>query len=226
MPNPNVELLRSVVSELGELANEFVFVGGCTVSLFITDPGAEYIRPTNDVDGIVEAATYSQYVDFGSRLSKLGFHRDSPICRWVKEEMKLDVLPMDENILGFRNRWYVDAVKAAELRDISPDTTIRVVSAAYFMATKLEAFEDRGNNDFLSSHDLEDVITVVNGREQLIEEIKNSPADLRAYVGRTVASLLEVRDFRDSLPGHLNPDAGRSSLVMSRLKTIVELKRD
>lgn len=138
--------------------------------------------------------------------------------------MILDVLPIDEKILGFRNKWYADAVKAAEFRPIFENKSIRVVSAAYFMATKLEAFEDRGNNDFLSSHDLEDVITVVNGREELIDELRSSPADVRSYVGNMVASFLKDRDFLDSLPGHLNPDEGRVSLVISRLEAIAQLK--
>ncbi len=224
MANPNIELLQSVVSELGELADEFVFVGGCTVGLFITDEGSEYIRPTKDVDGIVEAATYSQYVDFGTRLSKLGFNPDGPTCRWMKGDMILDVLPIEERILGFKNKWYADAVKAAEFRPILADKSIRVVSAAYFMATKFEAFKDRGKNDFLSSHDLEDVITVVNGREELIDELRSSPADVRSYVGKIVASFLKDRDFLDSLPGHLNPDEGRVSLVLSRLEAIAKLK--
>jgi hypothetical protein len=222
--NPNLDLFRSVVFELGELADEFVFVGGCTVGLFITDEGSEYIRPTQDVDGIVEVSTYSQYVDFGNRLRQLGFRSDGPTCRWMKHDMILDVLPIDEKILGFRNKWYKDAVDACETRAISVDKNVRVVSPAYFIATKLEAFLDRGKNDFLSSHDLEDVITVVNGREELIDELRNSPADVRSYVGELIASLLNDQDFMDSLPGHLNPDVGRVSLVISRLEGIAKFR--
>ena len=83
---------------------------------------------------------------------------------------------------------------------------------------------DRGNGDFLLSHDLEDVVTVVNGREELVSELRNSPADVRAYVAQTVGELLNDRDFLDSLPGHLNPDEGRVLLVVSRLEAIAEIK--
>jgi len=133
MRNPNIELLRSVVSDLGILADELVFIGGCTVGLFITDSGAEYVRPTKDIDAIIEVATYSQYVDFGNRLSKLGFNPDAPICRWVKGDMILDVLPIDEQVLGFRNTWYADAANAAEFHQMLPTKSIRVVSAVYFI---------------------------------------------------------------------------------------------
>lgn len=45
-------------------------------------------------------------------------------------------------------------------------------AAPYFCATKLEAFGGRGKNDYLASHDLEDLITVVDGRPELLEDHK------------------------------------------------------
>ena len=39
-----------------------------------------------------------------------------------------------------------------------------MVTAPYFMATKIEAFYGRGGDDFLGSHDMEDIITVIDGR--------------------------------------------------------------
>ena len=56
---------------------------------------------------------------------------------------------------------------------------IRLVSASAFVATKLEAFASRGGGDFLTSHDLEDVLNIVDGREELIGELAAAPADMR-----------------------------------------------
>ncbi len=53
MTNPNLEMLRGAVKNLGELADKMVFVGGCTIGLFITDEGAAEVRATDDVDTIV-----------------------------------------------------------------------------------------------------------------------------------------------------------------------------
>lgn len=224
MADPNIEMLRLAVADLGDLIDELVFVGGCTTGLFITDEASAEVRATKDVDAIVEAATYSKYIDFEKRLEKADFHRDAskdaPICRWIKGETVFDVLPVEGNILGFSNSWYVGAVATAVFYEITPEVKIRVVTPPYFLATKLEAFADRGKHDFLGSRDLEDIISVVNGREELMIEIKNAPNDVRAYISATVTELLTQRGFIDSIPGHLNPDQSRINIVIDRLRQI------
>jgi len=210
MADPNIELLRAAVLRLGNLADELVFVGGCTTGLFITDPAAAEVRPTVDVDAIVEAVTYVQYMDFEKRLQEKGFMRDiregAPICRWVSEEIVLDVMPVEEVVLGFRNRWYRDAVDTAQSRNIIDDLKIKVITPPYFCATKLDAFEDRGKKDYFGSNDLEDVIAVVDGRLELIEEIGQTSLDVRAYIAEYIHNLLQENKFRDALPGYLLPD--------------------
>lgn len=162
MTNPNLEMLRVAVENLGELTAEMVFVGGCTTGLFITDEGAAEVRATNDVDTIIEVTSYAEYNIFAEKLKKISFREDTregaPICRWVKEDTVLDVMPLDEKVLGFTNRWYKPAIEAAEEREILPGMTIKVISSPYFCATKLEAFDGRGADDYLASHDLEDMV--------------------------------------------------------------------
>lgn len=223
MADPNIEMLKLAVAQLGDLADELVFVGGATTGLFITDEASADVRPTKDVDAIVEAATYSKYVDFEARLRKAKFQpADSPICRWIKDGNLFDIMPID-GFLGFKNSWYRGAVETAELYEIEPDIKIRVVTPPYFLATKLEAFADRGKNDFLESRDIEDIVTVVNGREELIEEIKTAPDDVRTFIANYIADLLSQRAFTDALPGHLNPDSARITIVIDRLRQISRL---
>jgi hypothetical protein len=85
-----------------------VFVGGCTTALLITDTAAAEVRPTYDVDAIAEITSYSEYEKFSERLRQSGFEADqsegAPICRWVHEHIRLDLMPIDEKILGFSNR--------------------------------------------------------------------------------------------------------------------------
>jgi hypothetical protein len=100
---------------------------------------------------------------------------------------------------------------------------IRVVSSPYFCATKLEAFHGRGKGDYAASHDLEDFIAVVDGREELAEEINSAEADVRSYVAMEVSTLLKTPEFLDALPGYLMPDAAsqdRIKFVMERLMFI------
>lgn len=77
-----------------------------------------------------------------------------------------------------------------------------------FIATKLAAFSDRGENDFFGSHDLEDILTVIDGRETILEEIENAPSDLRNYIIDTLKSFFANSQFQEALPGHLPPDLG------------------
>ena len=94
---------------------------------------------------------------------------------------------------------------------------IRLLSAVAFVATKLEAFASRGKGDFLTSHDLEDVLNVVDGREQLVEEMAGAPGGLRAFVARTFAGLLAQPDFMNVLPG-LIAEPERTDVVLARLR--------
>jgi hypothetical protein len=160
MPNSNLDLLRQVAKRLGPLLPEVVFVGGCTTGLFITDEAAAEVRPTFDVDVIAEIISYPASATFSERLRALGFREDTssgaPLCRWLIEDMKLDLMPIEEKILGFTNRWYKAAMDAATDRELEAGLRIRVVTPPYFIATKLEAFRGRGKGDYASSHDLED----------------------------------------------------------------------
>ena len=225
MADPNIEMLKLAVAQLGDLAVELVFVGGSTTGLFITDEASADVRPTKDVDAIVEA-TYSKYVDFEQRLSKAEFKRDlsedAPLCRWIKGGNLFDIMPID-GFLGFRNSWYRGAVETAVPYELEPGVSIRVVTPPYFLATKLEAFSGRGNRDFLESRDIEDMIAVVNGREELLDEIKNAPDDVRTFIANYFTDLLSQRAFTDALPGHLNPDSSRISIVLDRLQQISNL---
>jgi hypothetical protein len=119
-------------------------------------------------------SSYAQYAQFGDRLRSLGFSEDAsegaPVCRWVQGRMIVDIMPLDENILGFSNRWYRAAMDASVTKQLRGDLEIRMVTAPYFVATKLAAFKGRGRGDFLGTHDLEDVVSLVDGRETLSAE--------------------------------------------------------
>ena len=82
----------------------------------------------------------------------------------------------------------------------------------------MEAFKNRGQKDYLASHDLEDVITVIDGRSELIKEVENTDILLRKYLTDTFIQLLNDQKFRDALPGHLNYD----SMTRNRLPIIIE----
>ena len=163
MNDPNLTLLEGAVRLLQPLLDELVFVGGCATGLLITDPVGVGIRPTKDVDAITEVGSYAEYAKLSERLRDLGLTEDrregAPICRWRRGDLIIDVMPTDERILGFSNRWYMPALGSAQHVNVA-GLRPRVVTAVHFLAMKLEAFHGRGKDDVMGSHDLEDLITV------------------------------------------------------------------
>lgn len=122
-------------------------------------------------------------------------------------------MPSQPGVLSFHNRWYPLAVTTASPVTLPNGHSIKLITAPVFIATKLEAFKGRGNGDFLVSHDLEDIVTVVDGRPALIEELRGAPEALRTYIAMEIASLLDTPQFVDAVPGHLPGDSASQSRV-------------
>jgi predicted nucleotidyltransferase len=227
--NPNLEILLFAVEQLGELVDEMVFLGGCATGILITDPAASPIRVTKDVDAIVQVVSHADYYKFSERLRAHGFKEDvsegAPICRWKAENVLLDVMPTDTRILGFGNKWYIPAMENAEVFDLSPSRQIRIVSAPYFLITKLEAFEGRGGGDYQTSHDMEDIIAVLDGRPEIVAEINQLDSDLSRELSKRFKILLAKNRFIDAVSGHMPPDdasQARVSIVINMLKEIAD----
>ena len=229
--NPNIQILEAAAERLRTLTEEMVFVGGCATGLLLTDPAASPVRATIDVDVLVEVATLIEYHWLSEQLRQLGFvedtSEDAPICRWKTYDVILDVMPTDPKILGFGNRWFTPAYEASEWTTLPSGKRIRLLPGPYFLATKLEAFDCRGENDYLMSRDMEDIVTVLDGRSEIVSEVQQAGEELKEYLVVRCSMLLKERDFLDALPGHLLPDAAsqaRSTLIIDRLKTIAEVR--
>lgn len=221
--DPNLPDLRRIAEALGDLREEVVFVGGAVAGLLVTDPLADSVRATRDVDAVVNANRVAFY-RIEEQVAAFGFVRDASsdvICRWVHKESGIlfDLMPVQPDVLGFSNRWYAYAVETATPVDLGNGITIRLVSAAAFVATKLEAFASRGAWDFMSSHDLEDVLNIVDGRAELAEEIAAAPAELRESVAAVFAKLLANHDFVNAMPG-LIAEPERVEIVLMRLRNL------
>ncbi len=227
LKNPNLEMLESAVHYLGSLNDRLVYLGGCASGLLLTDPAAPPLRVTRDVDVMVEVASLADYHRLHAELREKGFTEDlgdrAPICRWKMENLILDIMPTDPSILGFGNRWFSMAFREAEPLSLPSGAQIRILTAPYFLATKLETFDCRGEGDYLMSRDMEDVITVLDGRESIVSEVQAANSTLRRYLAKRFSTLLETQSFLDSLPGHLPPDEAsqlRSRHVLERAKAI------
>lgn len=200
----NLVMVERAVVSLGKLADELTLVGGCAASLLATDPAAPVVRPTIDVDLVVEAATYGEWNAVGRKLKALGFQQGGvegdPICRWRKEDLVIDVMPLAESVLGFSNVWYGSAIKHRILHQLPSGLRVHHVDAPHFVATKLAAFLSRGEGDVLASHDIEDIVRVVDGRPALPVELERAPAELRQFVRVELGSVCRDRFFAEAMP--------------------------
>lgn len=224
----NTEILEQAVSLLEELIDQIVFVGGCSTGMLITDPAAPAVRATLDVDVITNVDKLTDYYQLQEKLRDKGFREDAGsdvICRYKNGTVILDVMPTDARILGFGNEWLKPAYMSAETIQLPSGKKVKMISATYFLACKFSAFKGRGNGDYISP-DIEDIISVIDGRPEIISEVRDSDSKLKRYLAACFKELLRDRDFHYTLPGILPGDRAsqaRVPIILSRLQTISEL---
>jgi predicted nucleotidyltransferase len=218
-------MLETVAVALGpELRKRFVFVGGCTTALFITDTiTLEDVRATDDVDLIIDLAGYGEWAQLQTQLREKGFsetHEDNVICRMRLGELKVDFMPDDEKILGFSNRWYAKGIETAVAYPLTDQLEIKHLVPELFLATKLEAFLGRGDDDLLMSRDIEDILLVVDGREALVDDVRNADADIRSFIAEQCQALQRHWDFDGFVAGNIRGPEGRADIVRKRFAAL------
>jgi predicted nucleotidyltransferase len=222
-------MIEKVARALGdEMLGEVAFVGGCTTGLLVTDDVTkEAIRFTDDVDLIINVVGHTGWAEFQEKLKSKGFSihiEDEVICRMRLGELKVDFMPDDKDILGFSNQWYKQSLEQAQDYQLSDDFVIRLLTPPYFMATKLDAYKGRGNDDPLASHDMEDILNIVDGRQELIDEIKSADQDVRVFIASEIEELLAHDSIEYAVQGVVMGDTGRIDIIFERLEAIKALK--
>lgn len=225
--DPNLGALELVAAALGDVLDELVLVGGCAVGLLVTDSGRTPVRATVDVDLLTEVAPTANYYQLGERLRACGFAEQATedvICRWAKGSLLIDVMPTQAHVLGFANTWYEQAALDATAHTLPSGRRIRLISAPLFLATKLEAFANRGGGDYLH-HDMEDIVTVVDGRDTIADEVLGCAPQVREFLGDEFDALLADTQFTDRLAWLLPPENlfARQEIVISRMRVIAGL---
>ena len=227
----NVAMLMRAVDRLAPIRDRLVFLGGAVTELFISDPGVQGFRRTKDVDVVIDVGYLGEYADtLREQLVQLGLREDvregAPVCRWLLDDLIVDIMPTRGDILGFSCEWYQLAFDTAQTISLPNGTTIRLVTPACFLATKLTAFANRGRRNPMASHDLEDVIAVIDGRLEIVGDVATAPADLRAAIAAKFGELLTRPDAEEVVAAQLLPDAesqGRLPLVLERIEAMARL---
>lgn len=228
--DPNIQMVEVVAHALGDLCEELIFVGGCAAGMLCNLPNASPPRVTYDVDVVAEVAALAAYHALEKRFVSRGFARDmssdAPICRWRFGDVKVDLMPTDERVLGFSNRWYPLAIASASFVSLPSGKQIRLISAPAFLATKFEAFATRGNGDLMSSHDFEDIINVLDGRAGVEAEVAAADYGLADYLADRFREIARHPNFDNALPGLVTYDElyeDRIRRVRDRINSIMNL---
>jgi len=186
-----------------------VFVGGTVTALYPLEGGVD-VRPTLDVDCVVDLTTTAEYYAFVERLRRRGFaectDENAPLCRLVYAGIRVDVAATADTGIGPTNRWYRDAVAEASLHRLADDLLVRAITPVFFVATKLEAFRGRGRGDYFASHDLEDILTVLAGLPELRKQIANDDSAVARAVRSELVDLRASEKFIDAVPAHFEGD--------------------
>jgi hypothetical protein len=228
MPDESIIMLQTVAKGLEELKDEVVFVGGAVAQMYVTDPAATDIRPTKDVDCVIELGTRLKYYQLEDLLRKKGFANDvsvgAPICRWLFKDIKVDVMPTDEKILGFSNLWYVEGISNKIVKTLPDGAKIFVFSPEYFLATKFEALKNRGSADLRQSHDFEDIIYVLDNNPQIPQTIKNAGTGVKKYLFQKFREILSNPNITEAIETALPYGSGdeRTAIIKELLFDIVK----
>ncbi|MFV0605472.1 MAG: nucleotidyl transferase AbiEii/AbiGii toxin family protein [Niabella sp.] len=225
----NTDMIIKVAKGLSHLKDEVVFVGGAVAELYADDPAASEIRPTKDVDCVVEISTRNDYYLLEETLRKLGFVNDqsksAPICRWIFEDIIVDIMPTDDKILGFSNKWYEAGIANKETKLLNGNFEINVFPIEYYLASKYEAMIGRGGNDLRTSHDFEDIIYLMDNSTILLDAIANTTNhELLKYLAAQCRGLMNNKNIKENITSALPYDMEeRTSIIEKIIEKISKL---
>lgn len=216
--------LIEIARHLGPLAENVVYIGGAILGFLITDEAAPSIRSTDDVDLVVEAATVVDYQKLDAELIKLGFRNDPKRhrCAYLLGSIKVDVLPSEPLQHGLKGMWLKSALQHYSVYSVKEDIKVKIVQAPYFLALKLEAFSDRGKGDFLHK-DIEDIISLIDGRSTLIAEVTAQDIPLKSYIGQQFSML--KTGLLEYAEGHVgSAEKLRVPMIHKRIEQLASLE--
>ena len=215
----NIAVVAEVAEALQHLKQDMVFVGGAVVSLYTDDPAADEIRPTQDIDMTLNIVNLSHWEKVQTQLGALGFHPDPfghAICSYKYKDIPVDIMATEDGPLGPANRWYkigFENLWTAKAKE----QDIKILSASCYLATKFEAFNNRGT-DYRTSHDIEDIVYVLDNRIGIVEEIANDDSRIANFIKEQLQIITNKGMMQELLMARIHP------LMLDERLPIVEEK--
>ena len=222
----NLKVVEKIASALGALNKDMVYVGGAVVSLYITDEGAEQPRPTKDIDISVQISTYTQMDILREKLAAKKIYpapTETVIYRYSYEDILIDFIPYEATSLGPTNSWLKPGfVKAYPIK--IGDSEIKILPVSLFLATKWEAFKNRGNDPRMS-HDFEDIIYIIDNNLKVVDDVINADEEVQRFLKEMSKEILFHSSCNEIIECHINPFTmqERRKLIVEKLEEILNL---
>jgi hypothetical protein len=220
----NKNLIKRVSVALGDLNKNVVYVGGAVVFLYADDTAASDVRSTKDIDLFLEITTYGQLIKLQEKLARKKFFPEKDhevMCRFKYEDILVDIMSTKEVGWAPADKWFEPGLKNLEHVQID-DKIINILHVSYFLATKFNAFHDRGEDARTSRH-FEDIVYVLDNRKNLVKEISESPADVKEYLIQELSELLKKKN-EEAILAHLSFEfqAERYKTLREKINQIVK----
>ena len=215
--NNNMSRLKDIATVLGDIND---------------DKAAPTPQPSEDIDCVVEIATYGEWTDFEAKLRAKGFQdidasgEDSnpPTCRKYFLGIKIDFMPVEETVLGYGNQWFKAGLENSIKVNLE-EVEVNIFKIEYFVATKLKAFNDRGiTGDIRFSQDLEDLTELIDGVTKIETEIMNSVETVKKFIIQELKKILDSKDeYKEAMYGFLGyDDADTREARIDRIFDIIQ----
>ncbi len=201
----NLPRLEQVALGLDNLLNRVIFIGGTVLELYATDASAPEIRPTREIDCLLNIQTASEFLEWGRALETKGFRRikvadeERHIQHWRYDDIRLTFSYPDVGAPSTFNRWYNDGIFHAVSHILPSGRIIRIFTPPYVIATKIEAFLHRGKYDFRLSEDFEDIVYLLDNRPEIKDEVFMAYYEVRNYIRSHFEYFLGSGDLEEGL---------------------------
>jgi hypothetical protein len=219
-----VELLRRVAEDLDAIGVQAFFFGGIVVGLHLDAlPVNDEERPTTNVDcAPVAVASPNEMRKFEAKLDAAGWQqvvsgdKRNAYARIAPSGVPVDFVPL-------HTLDQTDALRLARRvrMEIHPDLCITVISSAGMVAAKLAAFRDRGVDDPLMSHDLEDLAMLLACCTTIEHDLELAVPGLLEQVQIGLAAIWEDRCLLEILDGNF-PRGTDAEVVLARLEKLAD----
>ncbi len=221
----NLKVIEKLALALGELNNEVVYVGGAVVSLYVTDEGAEQARPTTDIDIAVQVSSYAQMDQLRERLSTKKIYpapMEQVLYRYKYEDITIDFIPHEASPLGPTNSWLKPGIKHAIIFE-TENTSIRIMPVCYFLASKWEAYNNRGS-DPRTSPDFEDIIFTLDNNSKWMHQLKTAGPVLKNYLIQLLKFIKNHPSCVEIIECHMNPftASARRHFLLERISGVLK----